>query len=805
MSASFARGPYIGRSIARRPELLRFIKGQGRYVDDMALPHMLHAVVLRSPHAHARIVGIDASQARQAHGVAAVITASDIGHHLRPIPVRLNPYNTLDPYLQHPLATDRVRYVGEPVALIIATTPYLAEDARDLVEVEFDPLPVMVDAESEAVECPLFDAAQDNVASRMTAGFGDIDAALAEADEIIDFDFRTGRDSAVPLETRGLLAHYDESSERLAVWGASKVVHFNRSVLASMLDMPEHRIHLIEPDVGGGFGARGEFYPEDFLIPFAALSLRRPVKWIEDRMEHLLAINHSRQQTYRMKLGVARDGTLLGIRVDLTNDMGGYLRTHGIIVPEMSAGFFPGPYRWQAYQCNARAVMTNKTPTGTYRCPGRFECNSARERILDVAANRLGMDPVALRRKNLIPAELMPYTVGTRALGEDVVYDSGDYPAALEEVLRLSGYEALRAAAAPQDDRKIRGVGVGCFTEKTGKGPFGGARVLVDATGGVEVRTGASSLGQGLKTSLAQIVADVLTVDPRIIEVRHGDTDLIPFGVGSFASRATVMAGNAAHQAATAIRDRALDVVARAWSVPVDAVHFENGVARGPGARSMTLREIASRSGPAHSGDPQGTLDVTRYFRSDHMAYSHGAVVAEVELDRLLGKVTPLRLWVVYDVGTVINPDIVAAQVEGGAAQAVGGAFFEEFIYDEDGQLLTGSFMDFLLPTADVVPSMQHRDLQLSPSPLNPLGVKGAGEAGVAGTGAALANAVADALGKTWGDQVNQLPMTPQRVWAWAGLDHHSGMDGRQTAIDQHQATRSAQKQSQGATAEDMK
>lgn len=768
MSASFVKGNYIGRDVAKRPELLRHIKGRGRYVDDIDMPHMLHAVLVRSPHAHARILGIDASRARQAPGVVAVLTAVQVGAYLHKIPVRLNPYNTLDPYLQSPLATDRVRYVGEPIALVIATTRYLAEDARDLVEVAFDPLPVATDAESDTVECALFDDAPDNVASRISSSFGDIDAALASADEIIDFQFRTGRDSAVPMETRGLLAHYDDSSEKLEVWGASKVVHFNRTVLASMLDMPEHRIRLIEPDVGGGFGARGEFYPEDLLIPFAAMSLGRPVKWIEDRMEHLMAINHSRQQSYRMKLGVARNGTLLGIKIDLVNDMGAYLRTHGIIVPEMSAGFFPGPYRWQAYQCNARAVMTNKTPTGTYRCPGRFECNAARERILDVAAARLNMDPVELRRKNLIPREAMPYRVGTRALGEEVVYDSGDYPAALEEALRLSDYKKLRAQSL-DDGRKVRGIGIGCFTEKTGKGPFGGARVMVDATGSVEVRTGASSLGQGLRTALAQIVGDVLTQDPRTISVRQGDTDLIPFGAGSFASRATVMAGNAAYQAAEAIRDRAIGIAAKVWGLPASQIHFANGIAHGPDNHSMTLQQIASRSGPAHSGDPEDTLDVTRYFKCSQMAYSHGAVVAEVELDRLLGKVTPLRLWVVYDVGTVINPAIVAGQVEGGAAQAVGGAFLEEFAYDEDGQLLNGSFMDFLLPTADVVPAIHHHNLQRSPSPLNPLGVKGAGEAGVAGTGAALANAVADALGKGSSERVNQLPMTPQRVWTWAG------------------------------------
>lgn len=770
MSTSRAERRVIGHTVAQRPELRRFLSGCGRYVDDIDLPHMLHAVVLRSPHAHARILGVDAAAALSHPGVFAVFTGTDLLADMKPIPVRLNPYNTLDAFLQYPLAVDHVRYVGEPVALIVAASRYVAEDALALVGVEFEALPAVTNAESDDVPAVLYASAPDNVASHIEEGFGDVDAALANADEIVEMRFLTGRHSAIPMETRGLVARFDPGHRRLEVWGPTKVVHFNRTVLASMLEMAEHKIHFIEPDVGGGFGARGEFYPEDFLVPFAARQLQRPVKWIEDRMEHLVAINHSRQQAYDMKLALARDGTLLGLHVDLVNDMGGYLRTHGVIVPEMSAGFFPGPYRWGAYRCHARCVMTNKTPTGTYRCPGRYESNAARERLLDVAAARLGMDPVTLRRNNLIPPDAMPYRVGTRALGEDVVYDSGDYPAALDEVLRISKYHERRRAAATDDGPRI-GYGVACFTEKTGKGPFEGARVAIDPSGGVEVHTGASSLGQGLETGMAQIVAEGLGVTPDRVTVRHGDTDLLPFGVGSFASRTTVMAGNAAYAAATVVRSQVLQLAAQILDLPIDELSMRVGQVQAQDGTSLTLEEIAGHSGPRNAAP---VLESTQYFECDHMAYSYGAVVCEVAVDTTISRVTARRIWIVYDVGTVINPQLVAGQIEGGAAQAVGGALLEEFLYDDHGQLLTGSFMDYLMPTADTVPSIAHHNLDRSPSPLNPLGIKGAGEAGVAGVGGALANAVADALGQDLGSQVNQLPMTPERVWRWAARDDDS-------------------------------
>lgn len=749
---------YIGKELPRRPELRRFLTGNGRYVDDFALPHTLHAALFRSPYAHAELRRVDIGRARELSGVVAVFTAADLGPKAPVIPVRLNPYATLDPYLQRPLASTRLRYVGEPIALIIARTRAIAEDAAALITLDVAELPPVTDA-AATPPAVLFPGCEDNVAARFTEGFGDIEKVMAAAQETVEFAFHTGRHSAVPLETRGVLAAYDRGRGALEIWGFTKVPHFNRGVLARMLGMPEGSIRLVAPDVGGAFGVRGEFYPEDFLIPFAAVALGRPVKWIEDRLEHLLAANHSREQHYKMRLGLTHSGKLLGLDVTLVNDMGGYIRTHGVIVPELAAAMLPGPYRLQAYRAQVRAVLTNKTPTGTYRGPGRYECNAARERLLDVAAAHLGIDPIEIRRQNFIEPTAMPYHVGTHALGEEVVYDSGDYPAALTDVLATSGYAGRHAAR--QSGNLRRGLGVCCFVEKTGKGPFEGARVALDRSGIIEVATGATSLGQGLETVLAKIAGEALSQPPETIRISAGDTHALEFGIGSFASRASVLAGNAAFQAAEELARRLRAAAAETLGVAVVDLGLVPGAVEGPNGARVPFAELARKASPFAP-----PLAVTVYFPAPHMAYSHGAVVAEVELDLALGRLRPCGLWISYDVGTVINPKAVEAQIEGGAAQALGGALLEEFAYDEAGQLLAGSFVDYLLPEANGVPPIHHHNLGLSPSPLNPLGIKGAGETGLVGVGAALANAVADALGEL--AAVDRLPMTPERIWRWA-------------------------------------
>ncbi|MCY4451655.1 MAG: xanthine dehydrogenase family protein molybdopterin-binding subunit [Immundisolibacterales bacterium] len=804
----------VGRSV-RRLEDPRRLRGEGTYVDDVHVPGMLHATVVRSPRAHARIRSIDATEAKAAPGIVAILGARELGGDLRPIPVRLVPDERLLRYLQRPLATNRVRYVGEPVALVVARSRAAAEDAAERVEVDYEPLPPVTDA-SSAPPAPLFDHTPDNLASLIEEAFGNIDAAFARAERVVRLAFRTGRHSAVPMETRGLVAVPDrgaaEGRGRLTVWGPTKVTHFNRSVLAAMLGWPEHRIRLVEPDVGGGFGARGEFYPEDFLVPCAALRLGRPVKWIEDRVEHLSAINHSREQRYELALALDSDGRFLGLRAEIVNDMGAYLRTHGTVVPGLSAGMLPGPYEMQAYRCRVRCVLTNKTPTGTYRAPGRFECNAARERLIDRAARLTGIGRMDLRMRNLVRPERMPFARGTSILGEEVVYDSGDYPAALAEAVALSGFRmsvpdavpgaGARAGAgsasgdapearpesragsaanavpvAPARESGARaesgtrsdggsygreepgryryGMGLACFVEKTGTGPFEGARAFLDRSGALVVATGAADLGQGLETCLAQIAGDALGVDHAGITVRHGDTDLIPHGVGSFASRGTVMAGNAVHEAVSELRTRVLERAAARLGVPPgDLAIGPGGLVRGTGGRSCTLAELAAEPG----------LEMVRYFRCEQMAYSHGVTVARVKVDTATGLVVPERIWLLYDVGRVVNPSIVAGQIEGGVAQGIGGSLLEELRYDDTGQFLSGSFMDYVLPGTTDVPTILHRDLGRSPSPRNPLGVKGAGEVGIAGVGGAVANAVADALADAERED-DELPLTPERVW----------------------------------------
>ena len=748
--------PAVGRSV-RRLENARRVRGEGNYVDDVHVPGMLHATVVRSPVAHARVRALDASAARSMPGVEAILGAGELGESLRPIPIRLVPDDRLLRYLQLPLATGRVRYVGEPVALVVARSRAVAEDAAERVEADFEPLPAATDAVSPP-PAALFDHTPDNLASVIEEGFGDIDAAFARAERIVRLTFRTGRHTAVPMETRGLVAVPERGAARgegrLTVWGPTKVTHFNRGVLAAMLGWPEHRIRLVEPDVGGGFGARGEFYPEDFLVPCAALRLGRPVKWIEDRVEHLSAINHSREQWYELALALGPDGRFLGLRADMTNDMGAYLRTHGTVVPGLSAGMLPGPYEMEAYRCRVRCVLTNKTPTGTYRAPGRFECNAARERLIDRAARLSGIGPVELRMRNLVRPEQMPYARGTSILGEEVAYDSGDYPAALAEAAALSGFGSSSAGAG-RPGRHRHGMGLACFVEKTGTGPFEGARAFLDRSGALVIATGACDVGQGLETCLAQIAGDALGVDHAAVTVRHGDTDLIPYGVGSFASRGTVMAGNAVHAAVGELRTRVLErAAARLEAEARDLVIEAGGVVRGAGGRSCTLAALAAEPG----------LEAVHYFRCEQMAYSHGVAVARVRVDTATGLVVPERIWVLYDVGRVVNPAIVAGQIEGGVAQGLGGALLEELRYDDTGQFLTGSFMDYLLPGTTDVPSIVHRDLGGSPSPRNPLGVKGAGEVGIAGVGGAIANAVADALGDAERDS-DRLPLTPERVF----------------------------------------
>ena len=761
----------IGASV-RRKEDPRLLRGQGRYVGDIGLPRMLHAVVVRSPHAHAAIDGLDLGRARALRGVMLVAAAADLGQ-VSPIPVRLGPRPSLLPFLQRPLANDRVRYVGEPVAVVVAGDRYVAEDAADLVVASYTPLPVVAGStEALAANSTILHApAASNLAEHLETTVGDPERALATAQVKIRRRLRIQRHTGIPMETRGLVASYDRGTGLLTVWGPTKVPHFNRQVLSDLLGVPVHRIHFIEPDVGGGFGIRGEFYPEDFLVPWAAMRLGRPVAWIEDRREHMVAANHSREQTHEIEVGATRDGRLLAMVDRVTVDMGAYLRTHGVTVPELTAAMLPGPYRIPNYRCEISCALTNKTPTGTYRSPGRYEATFVRERMMDMLADELGLDPVEIRRRNLISTEQIPYDVGTTALGHATVYDTGAYASPLDAALKAVDYPRLRADLATQRGRGVAvGVGIACVVEKAGTGPWEMARVEVDASGHVVAYSGVASLGQGVETVFAQICAEVLNVSVDDVTVVHGDTALVPYGGGAFASRGTVVGGNAVLLAARTLRDKLLDRAAGLLEVSRDDLVLEGRrvAVRGVPARALTFRDLADASTPTRAlplGVEPG-LSATEFFQAAAMTYPYGTHVAIVRVDVDTGEVRILRYAVVYDVGRAVNPMLVEGQLVGGLAQGIGGALLEELAYDSSGQLLSTTFLDYLLPTSMEMPdALSVAVLEETPTPLNPLGVKGVGEGGTVGVGAAVANAVADAL-RPWGTEVLALPLTPDRVRA---------------------------------------
>jgi aerobic carbon-monoxide dehydrogenase large subunit len=755
----------IGRSVPRledRP----LVAGRGTFAADVAFPHMLHMRVVRSAHAHAQIMSIDASAARALPGVAAVWTSADVSD-IPPIDFRLTRVEGLAPYRQPILARERVRYVGEPVAAVFAADPYVAEDAADLVEVTAEELPVILDASVPPGE---FEPGRSTEPAILEKSYGDIAAAFHAAHAVVELDLAVGRHSGVPLETRGAIARYDAARDLLELYGAAKVPHWNRDNIARMLGRAPASVHLFEGHVGGGFGIRGELYPEDVLVCAAALRLGHAVKWIEDRREHLIAANHSRQQRHKVRAAVDAGGRVLAIDDEFFHDQGGYVRTHAATVPDLAAAMLPGPYRVPAYRAMGHIRLTNKTPCGTYRAPGRFESTFVRERLMDAIAARLGIDRVEIRRRNLVAKEDMPYQRPLATLGTDVVLDSGDYGGLIDKALAAVNWNALvdelrRRRAAGE----CVGAGLGVFVEKSGLGPFDGVRVAVDTSGAVEVVTGAASVGQGVETVVAQICADALGVDYRRVRVVHGRTDRIAFGMGAFASRVTVMTGEATRLAAVDVRAKAIEVAAELLQQEPDALDVidgkvvRKGTAAGP---SVTLGEIAKALEPTSKllGNRAPGLAAAGWFYSDHMNYPYGVHIAVAKVDRETGGVTIERYLLAYDVGRAVNPMLVEGQLAGGFAQGIGGTLLEEFLYDERGEPLSVNFADYLMPTAQEVPAPDVLIAEDAPSPLNPLGLKGAGEGGVNAVGAAIASAIDDAIGIP--GAVTRLPVTPQRLRA---------------------------------------
>jgi len=763
---------YIGAPITR-VEDFRFLTGQGKYLDDIKLTGMLHAAILRSNHGHALIKSIDTTAALALPGVEGVFTYDDIASIAKVIPVRVFEIPGLDQYLQVPLAEQKVRYVGEPVAMVVAINRYVAEDALELISVDYDPLPAVTDLkEALKDEVLLHEETGTNLAGSYELNTGDIEEAFRNAEYVRKEEFRTHRHTGNPLETRGLLADFDKESGELTVWGPTKVPHFNRAILANHLEISEENIHFMEPDVGGGFGIRGEFYPEDFLVPFASMQLGHPVKWSEDRMEHLISANHSREVVCEVELAAQKDGTILGMRANIYGDMGAYVRTHGCVVPALTAGMLTGPYRIPSYHADFNCVMTNKTGTGTYRAPGFYEACFIRERLLDMAAVDLGLDPAEFRRINLIQASEMPYTVGvTRIDGRMTVYDSGDYPSAFNRALEEIGYESIKGSSGPDEHGRYHGVGVASYVEPTGFGPYEGARIVATKDGLVEVYLGITTLGQGHETVMAQICADSLGVPMEQVRIFHGNTDYLPASIGTFGSRATVMAGSAIHLASQSLQAKMLSIAAGYMDTETTSLEFSNGrvtrKAAGESADELDVAQIVAlaESGAEVDGD-ETPVEATEYFKVEEWTYAYGSHVAHVAVDPETGKLDVLRYVVVEDVGRCINPLTMHGQSVGGAVQGIGGTVLEELVYDESGQLVSGSFMDYLLPTSQDVPNIDSIILEEAPSPLNPLGVKGAGEGAILATGAALANAVADAL-SDFGVHITHLPLSPNNIRSW--------------------------------------
>ena len=765
---------YVGAPIRRREDV-RFITGNGQYLDDIRVPGQLHAAILRSPHAHARVRGINTASALSLDGVVAIFTYADMAELAKPIPMRVFPLPGLEDYLQTPLSADTVRHAGEAVAVVVAESRYIAEDAIDLVEVDYEPLPAVTCITDALTDSVLVHPANGtNLAGSAEISVGDVDAAFRDADYSRTEEFNTNRHTANPLETRGLVASFDPTDGHMRVWGPTKVSHTNRAILARHLEIDEERIHFIEPDVGGGFGVRGEFYAEDFLIPFASFRLGRPVKWVEDRAEHLVSANHSREVLCQVEIAARNDGTLLGLRTTVYGDMGAYVRTHGSVVPALTAVMMTGPYRIPNFHASVKCVMTNKMGAGTYRAPGFFEGTFIRERLLDMVAADLGLDPAELRRRNLIDASEMPYNVGpTRLDGRNTVYDSGDYASAFDRALEQIGYGELSSRRGPDDLGRYHGVGIASYVEPTGFGPFEGARVLITQEGGIEVYLGITTMGQGHETVMAQICADSLSVLMDDVRVFHGSTDYIPASIGTFGSRATVMAGSAIHLSCQTLRARILSLSASYLDTTPEALDLRHGVVVAKDStldqRQLTLQQVAALAESQRQfDDPDTALDATEYFRIEEWTYSYGSHAAHVAVDPETGKLEVLRYVVVEDVGRCINPLTMHGQSVGGAAQGIGGTLLEELVYDGAGQLVSGTLMDYLLPTSTDIPDIETVITEDAPSPLNPLGVKGAGEGAILATGAALGNALANAL-SPFGVRVNSMPLSPDNIRRWIG------------------------------------
>lgn len=783
---------WFGAHILRNEDP-RLLRGRGTYVDDIDLPEMLHAAVLRSTHARARIVNIDTSAARALPGVHLVLTAADLGEILEPSPLLVPHHALTQPRTQLPLAINEVHYVGEAVAMVVADSRYIAEDALDLIDVEYDPLPVVHGLEvATAQDAPLVHAdVPGNVAAHLVQTVGDPESVFASASHIVRETLVMDRGAAMPMECRGVLARWDAHEGMLSCWISTQGPIPIRNGLAAIFHLPEHKVRVVAPDVGGGFGTKiMMFYPEEILTPFAAIHLGRPVKWIEDRREHFISANQERSQVHEVEYAFDDQGILLAVRDKFLHDTGAYT-PYGIIVPIISACTLPGPYRLKNYYSEFTVLYTNKVPVSPYRGAGRPHAVFVMERIMDRIAQELNMNRAEVRSRNFIRPDEFPWDVGlVYQDGGPTKYDSGDYQTGLGKLKALLDYDnfpTMQAEARKQG--RYLGMGIACYVEGTGIGPYEGAQVRVESDGRVFASTGVTTQGQGHYTSFAQIVADQLGVNPKDVMVTTGDTQAFYWGVGTYASRSATIAGSAMHLAAVKVREKAKQVAADLFEASPDDIELADGkvfvkdaphrsltlgqvaisanplrYAYGENARKLMSMQLAGpRPGPALPVERGGPgLEASEFYSPPHGSFASGVHGAIIEVDPKTCQVTFIKYAAVHDCGRVINPIVVEGQVHGGVAQGIGGAFFERLVYDEEGQLINASFMDYLIPTAAEIPPISVDHVE-TPSPLNPLGVKGAGEAGVIPVPALFASAIDDAL-SPFGVRVREMPLHPCRL-----------------------------------------
>ena len=788
---------YVGQRL-KRTEDPRLIKGLAHYVDDIRLPDTLHVVFVRSVYAHARIAGIDVTEAVKAAGVVAVYTGKDIAN-VGPVPCA-----AALPDLKVPdyrvLATDKALFVGHPIAAVVAKDRYAARDAADLISVDYEEMPAVVDVETSAKGGPVIhEKFGNNIAYTLTSGEGDIDAALKSADRIVTQRMVHQRLAPIAMEGRGVLARYFPGEEELTVWSSTQIPHLLRTQLALMIGIPENKLRVITPEVGGGFGSKLNVYAEEALLGWISIQLGKPVKWIETRRENVQSTIHGRAQVGTVEVGCKNDGTLTGLRYNVVADLGAYHQLLTPAIPTLTGLMLSGAYRIPAIQMNVTGVFTNKMSTDAYRGAGRPEATYVVERAMDIVAAELKMDPVEVRRKNFPAASDFPFHTAT---GLD--YDSGNYQAALDKALDLSGYQKLREhQAKARAEGKLIGIGMSSYVEICALGPSqampaGGwesATVRIEPTGKVTVMTGASPHGQGQETSFAQIAADELGVDLHDVTVIHGDTGVVQYGIGTFGSRATAVGGTAMLIAIQKLKEKAAKIAAHILQCDASGLAFEAGryymqaaaaattgvsepdiaIGEAPAGAlpepdterrsTLTIQEIALIAHIAKElpPDTEPGLSATYFFEPKNFTFPFGTHICVVEIDKDTGETKFLRYIAVDDCGKVINPLLVDGQLHGGIVQSIGQALYEEVVYDDQGQLITGELMDYALPKASQIPWFE-LDRTETPSPVNPLGVKGVGEAGTIGATPAIVNAIVDAL-SPYGVKHLDMPVRPENVW----------------------------------------